>query len=357
MRGITFPGDRTVAVLDFPDPTPGPGEVVLQIKASGMCGSDLHAYRAPADDMAFREMARGMPYETMRDNGPMIVGHEPCGVVVAIGPGVGKREAWIGQRAMVHHYSGCHVCDQCRTGWPQMCEGQVPEIYGWTAHGAHAQYIRVKAHTLVTLPDALSFEAGAALACGSGTSYGALRKMQPNGAHTVVIFGQGPVGLSGTQFAKAMGARVIAVDINESRLAMARKFGADEVINPNDGDVKEQVRALTHGRGAHFSLETSGAPQGASDAARCLRLWGTAVYVGLGKPPTLNMGTDVILRQVTLTGSFTFSTNILEEAAVFSVDNKVAVDAIFSDRWSIDQADQAYKLLDAQASGKGVFLF
>jgi threonine dehydrogenase-like Zn-dependent dehydrogenase len=209
---------------------------------------------------------------------------------------------------------------------------------------------------LVTLPEELSFEAGAALACGSGTSYSALRRVQPNGEHTVVIIGQGPVGLSGTQFAAAMGARVIAVDVNQDRLKLARQFGAEEVLDPSAVDVREAVRELTHGLGADYSLETSGAPAGAEAAVRCLRIWGTAVYVGIGKPYTLNFPADVINRQITILGSLTFSTTILREAAQFSVDRKVAVDGIFTHRWALDDAVEAYRLLDAKSTGKGVFI-
>ena len=357
MRGVTFPGDRKVEIMTFDDPTPGPGEVVIEVKASGLCGSDLHAYRAPSDDQAFRELAKGKPYETMRDNGPMIGGHEPSGVVVAVGPGVSERVARLGQRVMIHHYSGCHICDQCRTGWPQICETMVPDIYGWTAHGAHAKYMKCAAHTLVTLPDSLSFEAGAAIACGSGTSYSALRKVQPNSSHTVAIFGQGPVGLSGTQFAAAMGARVIALDVNAERLEMANRFGAAETINPADTNAVEAIRDLTHGKGAHFSVETSGAQQAITDAIKCLRLWGTAVFVGLGRPASVDFSADVIFRQINVVGSFTFSTNIMEECGTFSVDRGVDVEAIFSNRWTLDQAGKAYELLDKQASGKGVIVF
>jgi threonine dehydrogenase-like Zn-dependent dehydrogenase len=356
MLGVTFPGDREVAILNFPDPTPDNGEVVIEIKASGLCGSDLHAYRAPKDLKAFKEAARGRPYESMRDHGPLIVGHEPCGVIVAVGPGVTARQARVGQRVMVHHYSGCGTCDQCRTGWPQICEGTSPQIYGWTGHGAHAKYMKVAAHTVVTLPDELSFAAGAALSCGSGTSYSALQRMQPNGTHTVVIFGQGPVGLSGTQFAVAMGCTVIAAEINPDRRKLAKQFGADVVLDPSTVNVRDAVRELTHGRGADYSLETSGAPSAAVDAVRCLRLWGTATFVGIGAPVSLNLATDVIFRQVTLLGSYTFSTNILEECARFAADRKVEVDAIFSDRWKLEDAEKAYQLLDAQTAGKGVFL-
>ena len=357
MQGATFPGEREIAILEFPDPTPGMGEVVLEMKASGMCGSDLRAYRAPKDIEAFRLMYKSLPTVTMRDHGPRIMGHEPCGVVAAIGPGVTEHQARIGQRVMVHHYAGCGVCGQCRTGWVQVCERTTPASFGWTAHGGHARYMKVPAASLVGLPDDLSFEAGAAIACGSGTSFTAVRRMKPNGTHTVAIFGQGPVGLSGTQWAVAMGCRVIALDINEDRLALAKKFGADAVLNPAKVDVREAVRELTHGLGADYSLECSGKPGAVAEAVRCLRLWGTAGFVGItpGQVP-INLAADVIVRQINLFGSLTFSSTIMAECVRFAVERKVAVDALFTHRWKLEQAVEAYALLDQQSTGKGVFM-
>lgn len=357
MLGVTFPGECEIALLDFPDPTPGPGEVVLEMKASGMCGSDLRAYRAPKDIEKFREIYKGLPTATMRDHGPRIMGHEPCGVVAAIGAGVSAHQARIGQRVMAHHYSACGVCPQCRTGWVSICERVLPASYGWTAHGGHAKYMKIPAASLVALPDELSFEAGAAIACGSGTSFSALRRMKPNGTHTVAIFGQGPVGLSGTQFAVAMGCRVIALDINQDRLELAKKFGANATINPRGIDVREAIRDLTHGLGADYALECSGKPDAVVDAIRCLKFWGTAAFVGIvpGQVP-INLAADVIVRQINMLGSLTFSSVIMAECAQFAVDRKVAVDGIFTHRWKLEQAAEAYALLDKQSTGKGVFV-
>src|ERR671936_3007742 len=109
-------------------------------------------------------------------------------------------------------------------------------VYGANGHGGHAPYMKAPAYTVVPLPDELCFEAGAAISCGSGTAYGALRRLNLSGRDTIAIFGQGPVGLAGTQFAKAMGARVIALDVNPQRLARAREFGADELVNPGSND-------------------------------------------------------------------------------------------------------------------------
>jgi D-arabinose 1-dehydrogenase-like Zn-dependent alcohol dehydrogenase len=221
MKAVVFPGERRVEFVDFPDP--GSGEVVLEIKASGMCGSDLKFYRASKTGGA---QALGLG----KLEGPVIAGHEPCGVVAAVGPGVAPAQAPLGARVMVHHYKGCGVCEHCRSGWAQLCRAGIV-VYGATGHGAHAPLMKVPASTLVPLPDALSFETGAAISCGTGTAYGALRRMNLSGRDTVAIFGQGPVGLSATQLAAAMGARVIALDISPERLARAKEFGADAMVH------------------------------------------------------------------------------------------------------------------------------
>ena len=266
MKGVVFLGDCELELIDFPDPTPGPGEVVLEMKASGMCGSDLHAYRAPKG----RRFSIGRATE-----GPVIAGHEPCGVVVAVGPGVNEREARIGQRMMCHHYKGCGVCGHCRSGWSQLCEeGFV--AYGISGHGGHADYLKVPASTLVPLPDELSYAAGAAISCGTGTAYGALRRMQASGRDTIAIFGQGAVGLSATQLAVAMGARVIALDISAERLARAKEFGAAAIVNPQADDAVAAIKQLTRGRGADLALDTSASPDARASAVRATKNIATA---------------------------------------------------------------------------------
>lgn len=337
MKAVVFVGDRQLELMDFPDPTPGPGEVVLEIKASGMCGSDLHQYRAPNKDSL------------------NIAGHEPCGIVAAVGEGVAEAQAKVGDRVMDHHYSGCGVCKHCREGWSQLCiDGTI--VYGGTGHGAHAKYMKVPAHTIVKLPESLSFKTGAAISCGTGTAYGALKRLDLAGDETIAVFGQGPVGLSATQLAKEMGARVIALDISAERRDLALKFGADEVIDPMSNDVVDAIRELTHGEGAHKTLDCSSNPEARRAAARSVRTWGTACFVGEGGDVTLDVSNDLLRRQVTLVGSWTFSKNGQADCAEFIAERKIDVDSLFTHEFTLDQAEDAYKLFDTQTTGKGVFL-
>ena len=351
MKGVVFLGDRELELADFPDPEPGPGEVVLEIRASGMCGSDLKYYRAPPGGGA---AALGFSKGTQ---GPLIRGHEPCGVVAAVGPGVSPKMARVGMRAMQHHYRGCGVCPHCSTGWMQLCAEGVAEVYGATGHGAHARYMLCPARTLVPLPEELSFEAGAAISCGTGTAWGALQRLGLQGDHTIAVFGQGPVGLSATQLAATMGARVIALDTSAERLARAEAFGADALINPAETpDVVGAIRDLTRGQGAHLSLDASSSPEARAQAVRCVRTWGKACFVGEGGPVTLDVSTDLLRRQVTLMGSWTFSTVGQAECARYIADRGIDVDRLFTDRWRLEQAEEAYRVFDAQTSGKGILL-
>ncbi|MCC7276343.1 MAG: zinc-binding dehydrogenase [Alphaproteobacteria bacterium] len=349
MKGVVFTGNRTIEFQEFADPTPGPGEVVLEIKASGMCGSDLKLYRAAPGEAA-KALGVGK-------GGAVIAGHEPCGVVVAVGAGVGERRARVGQRVMVHHYRGCGVCPHCSTGWMQLCVEGVAEVYGITGHGAHAPYMKCPAQTLVALPDALSFATGAAISCGTGTAWGALRRLELTADQTIAIFGQGPVGLSATQLAASMGARVIALDISAERLQRAKAFGADLLIDPTAvTDVPAAIREATHGLGAHATLEASSSPAARRQAVQSVRTWGKACFVGEGGEVSLQVSPDMLRRQVTIIGSWTFSTIGQAECATYVADRGIDVDHLFTDRWTLAQADEAYRLFDRQTSGKGVFL-
>jgi threonine dehydrogenase-like Zn-dependent dehydrogenase len=349
MRGAVFLGDRRIEIRTFPDPTPGPGEVVVEMKASGMCGSDLKFYRSPP---GAAQAALGLG----GDAEPFIAGHEPCGVVVARGPGVSEREAPIGQRVMDHHYAGCGVCGHCRVGWSQLCrEGIV--VYGVTANGGHAEYLKVPARTLVPLPDELSFVEGAAVSCGTGTAYGALRRMGLAGGSTLAVFGQGPVGLSATLLGAKMGARVIAVETNADRLALARQFGAETAVDASRDDPVAALKELTRGIGVDLAIDCTGAAPARLAAVRAAKTWGTVCFVGEGGEVTLDVSRDLLRKQLTLIGSWTFSAMGQAECARFVADNRIDLERIFTHRWRLDQAEEAYRVFDTQSTGKGVITF
>ena len=336
MRGVVFKGNREAEIREFPDPQAGPGEAVVKIRASGLCGSDLHSYRGSE------------PIET-------ISGHEPCGVIAELGPGAPAGLS-VGDRVMVYHYEGCGVCEICAMGYEQLCPKGRVTYGGGTGHGANADYILVPARTLVHLDDELSFEEGAAISCGTGTAWNGLKKMDVSGRDSVAVFGQGPVGLSGTLSAKWMGASVIAVDIVPERLALASELGADHVINSSEVDPVAAIQDLTGGAGASAVLETSGNPHARSQAVESLRSFGRCCYVGIGEPASIDINRDVIHKVATVYGSWTFSKSELLEVARFMVDAQVPLEKLITHRYPLDKAVEAFRTFDTATTGKCVFV-
>jgi threonine dehydrogenase-like Zn-dependent dehydrogenase len=228
-------------------------------------------------------------------------------------------------------------------------------VYGVTANGGHAEYLKVPARTLVPLPEELSFIEGAAVSCGTGTAYGALRRMQLAGGSTLAVFGQGPVGLSATLLGAKMGARVIAVETNAERRALALQFGADAAIDAPEAE--KTLKELTRGEGVDLALDSTGVAAARLAAVRSAKTWGTACFVGEGGEVTLDVSRDMLRKQLTLIGSWTFSAMGQAECARFVVDNGIELEKIFSHRWKLEQAEEAYRVFDTQSTGKGVIAF
>ena len=341
MRGVVFRGGREIEVRELRDPEPGPGEVVIAMKASGLCGSDFKSYRATR--------------ESLGDPASMkVVGHEPCGVIALLGAGVtGLRP---GDRVMMHHYSGCGECEMCLAGYTQMCVVH-HEGYGYTQNGGHADYLLAPASTCVPLPDELSFEEGTACACGSGTAFQALRRLGVADGDTLAVFGQGPVGLSITLFAVAMGARVLAVDVVPERLQLSGRLGAEDVIDARDTDPVGRIRELTEGEGADATLDATGLPGPRNNAVDAARPWGSVCFVGEGGDTSFDVSRQIIHKQLTLHGSWTFSTGGLAEVARFVAERRVPLDRLITHRFALSEATEAYRLFDTARTGKVVLVW
>ena len=337
MRGAYFLGDEKIVVMDIPKPDPGSGEVLLEMQASGICGSDFRRYRQPSSEVNPDTLKVG--------------GHEPCGVVAEVGSGVTNVKA--GDRVMMHHYSGCRQCAMCEIGYTQMClEGR--ETYGFTMDGGHQDFLLVPDYTCVPMPEALSFEAGAAIACGTGTAHHAVKRLAPKSGETVAVFGQGPVGLSATMFAASMGAKVVAVDMIDSRLALAKDLGAVETVDASTKDVVGVVKEIAGGDGSDVALDATGIPDVRLQAVDSVRVWGRGCFVGEGNTTTFDISDQIIHRQLTIYGSWTFSLGGLAETANYVVDNDMPMGKLITHTYPLDEIDEAYRTFASGASGKVV---
>ncbi len=256
---------KPLEMRDVPVPEIGDHDVLVRVKAAGICHSDVH-YRSGASAVG--------PL-------PQTLGHEVAGVVEEIGPQVANVKP--GDRVCLHYLITCGDCYYCTLGSEQFCvEGS---MIGKYRDGGFAEFIAVPARSAVPLPEEIPFEQGAIMMCSSATSFHALNKSRLQAGETVAVFGVGGLGMSAVQLAKAMGALdVYAVDINEERLAMTEGFGAIPV-NAAEVDPVDEIRRLTDGRGVDVTLELIGLPQTMRQSVQSLAVFGRAVLVGIASEP------------------------------------------------------------------------
>ena len=271
MRANVFRGVNDFRVEEVPRPRPGPGEAVIRITLTTICGTDLHIVRGEYP---------------VRPG--LIIGHEPVGVVADLGPGVTGYQ--IGDRVLVGAVTPCGQCRACLGGHQAQCgKGEGYEaIGGWrfgnTINGAQAEYLLVPyaQANLAKIPDDLTDEQVVLLADIASTGFGGAEAGNIHIGDAVVVFAQGPIGLCSTAGAKLMGASlVIGVDGDDSRLAMSRRMGADVVLDYRAVDVVEEVRRLTGGEGVDVAIEALGTQQTFENCLRCLRPGGTLSSLGV----------------------------------------------------------------------------
>ncbi|WP_449355175.1 zinc-dependent alcohol dehydrogenase family protein [Virgibacillus natechei] len=346
MKGIQFPGDKEVVVKDFEKPTPGKNEVLVNVKAAGICGSDLNYLYRTAKENKDKYLLGVWVSSTV------IPGHEPCGIVEEVGDNVTKFKK--GDRVLVYHISGCGTCKTCREGNPMLCETK--ETYGFDINGVFADSMIAKENDCFILPDNISFEVGSYLACGAGTAFKASRRLNISGYDTVSIFGLGPVGLAAVAFAKKFGAKVIAVDLEKKRLDLAKKVGADYVISGKEEDPVEKIKSLTNGEGTSKGIECSSNPIARRQVLNAAKDWATVAYVGEGGNVEIDVSNQIIHKQLTLIGSWVYSLSDLMELIEFvSKEEDLPLEDLITHRFTLDEAEEAMKIADSGKCGKVVF--
>ena len=337
MRGVVYLGESEVEVREFERPEPGPGQVVVEMRAAGLCGSDLHKYHSS------REWAR--------ERKGMISGHEPAGIVAEAGKGVANVSE--GDRVSVYHTVGCGHCAVCLSGTPVFCSDQ--GAFGRTRDGSHADYMVTDARYCMPLPDNVSFTVGTQLACTAGTAFSAVNKVSKRHGDPLVVFGLGPVGLTTLLMGEAMGYRTLGVDISPFRTDLADRIGVGVVINAEENDPVQAVRDLTGGRGAAGVVECSGSAIARTQAAAVAGLHGTVVYVGAGAPSLEIDFVDILRKELTLRGNSVYSMGAYFDAVAFIQTHRVPLDEIVTHRFRLEYAREAFAIFDRGETGKVVF--
>jgi len=345
LKGLQFPGDREVIVKNFEDPEPSKNEVLIRMKAAGICGSDLnYLYRTPKEDKDKYVLGVWV-------SSTVIPGHEPCGIIEKVGENVTKYKK--GDRVIVYHISGCGVCKYCKMGYHIHC--QKKKTYGFDRDGAFADLMCANERDLVLLPNEISFEEGCYYACGAGTAYKAIKRMQISGLDIVSVFGLGPVGLAVAVLAKKVGAKVIGVDPVEDRRNLATNVGADLVIDSSSEDAVHEILKFTDGKGAAAGIECSSNPIARSQILDSSALWGRVAYLGEGKNVTIDVSNQVIHKQLTIIGSWTYTIPDLMDILEFAVREKINLDKIITHKSTLDNAREAMKIADSGKCGKVIF--
>ena len=345
MQGAILPGNSTTQLREYPVSQPGPGEVLLRIKASTICGSDIRC-------IYHEHLGRGAEgYQGV------IAGHEPCGQVVAVGPGC--RQYREGDRAIVYHISGCGLCADCRRGYMISCtHPTLRRAYGWQRDGGMAGYLIAEEKDLVHLPRELSYADGAQVACGFGTVYEALEKIGISGNDAVLITGLGPVGLAAAALCRRLGAsRIIGVDAIVERNRIARDLGlCDEVLLAGP-DNEAEVRKLTGGHGVERAVDCSAHPAARAMALRATLKWGRMVLVGEGGRMEINPSPDMIHDQKTLFGSWVTSTWRMMELVERLVRWNLHPADLITHRFALENVGEAYSLMASGQCGKVAVCF
>lgn len=290
-------------IKELPVPDLDYGEILVKIKACGVCHTDLHAVHGDWP---------------VKPKLPLIPGHEGVGVVVKAGQGVTSVK--VGDRVGIPWlYSACGECEYCLSGWETLCPKQLNA--GYSVDGGYAEYCKAPAAYVARIPDNLSFQEAAPIFCAGVTTYKALKITDAKPGEWVAIYGIGGLGHVALQYAKAMGFNVIAVDIQEDKLELAKRLGADLTVNSKSVDPVKAIEKKVGG--VHAALSVAVNPKAFEQAYQSVRRGGTLVIVGLptGELPIPIF--DTVLNGVTVKGSIVGTRKDLQEALDFAARGKV----------------------------------
>lgn len=334
MKAAVFNGpNKPLDIMEVATPTPGAGEILVKVAGCGLCHTDLHF------------LDHGV--KTFKEP-PLILGHEPAGTVAALGDGV---EGWNeGDRVMIPAVLSCGHCHYCRKGRENICAQMI--MLGNNIDGAYAEFVVVPAKDLVEVPDSLPLERACVIADAISTPYHAVKnraRVQPGDA--VAVVGCGGVGLNVVQCATLAGATVIAVDLNEERLAIARTLGAVETVNPAEVDrVDKHIRKLTDG-GVDIAFEAIGNPKTMATAFGLLRRGGRLCVIGYSADQLTISAAKLMYFELEVVGSLGCGGGDYPEIIKLVEAGRIKLDPVISGTVALDDINDG---LDKLRNGIGV---
>jgi threonine dehydrogenase-like Zn-dependent dehydrogenase len=328
MKALTFAGNSRVEVQDLPAPVLQPGQVLVRIAASAICGSEMKSYR-------HAEPFAGNP------------GHEMVGVVAETRGGNGPA---VGDRVAINIITGCGHCPTCRNGDRRFCAEQ-----GYIFNG-HAEYVAAPVVNCMPMPDDLPFDDGVLIGGDTlGVAYHALSRIGLRPRDTAAVVGCGPVGLGFVRLLSFYGVRVIAAEVSPYRRALAQRAGADCVIDPGAGDGLAAIREATGGRGVDVGIDASGSDAGVNLALDATRIQGTFIFAGAGRHATINPWSQFLEKEVVAHGVWYFVDRDYDGLLDLYRQGLQVADLI-THRFALDDAPAAYDLFARGETGKVVFL-
>jgi len=337
MRVVKFAGNKKIFLEEIPKPVPEKSDVVIKVKAVALCGTDLPRYAA-------------RPEKTLT----CVPGHEIAGQVVEVDSPLHLK---VEDRIALSTQVGCGFCDACRKGEVLFCQNS--RIFGTTPgfYGGYAEYMRAPESACLPLPDDLSYEVGSMMPDFVGVPYHAVVRIGGVQSHElVVVFGAGPIGLGMILLLKYLGARVIATEINEYRINLAKRAGADYVLNPQKINLTSTIREISGGKGVDKCFDcAANTEETVTQALDCVRRDGKVVLIGQKEKATFNPNWHVIWRQSQIIGSCAF--NLGEWGQMVNiVQNGLKVQDLITHRFPLEKAAEAFRVFDEGNTGKVVIV-
>lgn len=329
---------QPLKITEVETPKPKDIEVVVKVKAVGVCHSDLHLWEGGYDtgDGFMKVTDRGVKF-------PVTPGHEIVGMVTEIGSAV--QGISVGDNVLVYPWIGCGICSACRVGNDNICD--TPRSLGVFQDGGYAEYVLVPHFKFLANISGIDLDAATSLACSGLTAYTAIKKSNANSQHSIVIFGTGGLGLMGVQIARAItNANIICVDIDDTKLALAKELGADNVVNSKDPDAAQKIISLCNGKGADCVIDFVNAPPTVKMGLTVLRKRGNMILVGLfGGSIDLSLVT-IPLKSITIQGVYTGNYNDMLE--LIGLAKRGVINPTISKRYSLSDANTALEDLKAR---------